>query len=313
METKDAGDFLDEGENFGADLKTGYNTNNDGKVYALTSYGKAFDRFDFLASATKRNTNDYQLPDGSRFPDSEESQLSLLGKAEADFGDAHITASHRYGEDSGREPFDITGGVSGIGGVVRRDTEENATSLRLQYEPLTTLVDSDTSVGYIEKTVIDGREEAAGGGTDTFDYKIWTIATGNESVFNYFGGTHEVRYGFQWNRERRNVFRESNAFTGFNPAQPSGEKRNWGVYLDNTFSIGGFDIHFGARHDDYSIFAKDDMRNILIARGDPDEISFSETTPVSAWNITGNGWIYSIATAKAFGRHCWTSILRGAV
>ncbi|MEM7469187.1 MAG: TonB-dependent receptor [Pseudomonadota bacterium] len=279
METKDASDFLSESEQFGSDFKSGYNTNNDGKVYALTSYGRAFDHFDFLASATKRNTNDYQLPDGSRFPDSDESQLSLLGKMEIDWGDLHFTGSHRYGEDSGREPFDITGGVTGIGGVVRRDTKENATSLRLQYEPLTSLIDMDTSVGYIEKTVLDGREESAGGGIDTFDYRIWTISTSNKSVFEYFGLTHEIRYGYQWNRERRTTFRENAVFSGFNLAQPSGEKRNWGVYIDNTVSIAGFEFHAGARHDNYDVYAKDDIRSILEARGDADLISFSETTP----------------------------------
>lgn len=279
METKDASDFLSPGQTYGVDLKTGYSTNNDGQVYALTTYAAPVDNLDVLASVTKRQTNDYELPDGTRFAQSDEAQVSGLGKLEFEFRGNLLSASQRYSEDSGREPFDATGGITGVGGAVRRETRESATSLRHTWASEAGLISLDNTLGYIDKTVIDFRDPAAGGGTDTFDYKIWTLNISNTSTFDLGPFSNKVSFGIQGNRETRVVTRENDLFSGFNRAQPSGEKRTWAAYAEGELSWRRWRFHLGVRADQYDIAVKDDLGSILAARGEEDEISFSEVTP----------------------------------
>lgn len=286
METKDASDFLAPGERFGAYAKSGFRTNNDGQAYSATLYGRPAAFADTLFSVTKRQTQDYELPDGSRFEDSAESQLSALGKLELSHDDLVLTVSQRFGEDSGREPFDVTGGASGIGGTVLRDTEELATSIRLSWDPGSELINAGATVGYIEKSVVDASSAIAGVdtfgnpiGEDTFNYAIWTVDAGNVFEFSLGPSTHRLDVGVQGQRERRESIRENEDGRAVNASQPSGEKRYLATYVEHEINWRWFTARGGLRRDWYTITPGHEVRALLDARSLEDEIRFSRTTP----------------------------------
>ncbi|MEM7542480.1 MAG: TonB-dependent receptor, partial [Pseudomonadota bacterium] len=293
METKDARDFLQPGQRWGSEGKIGYRTVNDGKVFSTTSYAAPLEFVDVLFNTTKRFTNDYELPDGSRFENSEESQLSFLGKAEFFTDTLSFTGTQRHGEDSGMEPFDVTGGATGVGGTVLRESTEDATSLRLLWDPFTPWARWDTSVGFINKQVLDMDSTIAGVdpltgeplGTDQFDYQIWTIGSENESVFSLGPTDNRLKVGAQYNRERRLAIRDNTEGRFLNNRQPTGTKKYYGVFAEHELSWRNLTLRGGLRRDWYEIIAGPDSQLLLDARGLDESIKFARTTPAFAANF----------------------------
>lgn len=116
METIDARDLLRPDESWGFRGKFGHRFNNDGKHLTLTGFARPFEFLDVLVSGVKRETNDYTFPDGKRLEDSEETQLSGLGKIELLSDYSETSLAYRFSNETGLEPFDATGGVAGVGG-----------------------------------------------------------------------------------------------------------------------------------------------------------------------------------------------------
>ncbi len=308
METKDASDMLEPDERYGFQAKAGYQTNNDGALYSATGYGRPLDFLETLFNVTKRHTNEFELPDGTRFQDSAEGQLSGLGKLVLRTDEIRVSAVQRYGEDSGLEPFDITGGVSGVGGNVRRSTTEKATSLRLQWDPASTLLNIDSTLGFIDKNVTDEGSAIAGVdadgqpiGTDFFDYQIWTLNTGNTWAFDIFGVHQILQTGVQGNRERREAVRQNLQGIGFNPSQPSGEKESHAIYAEHTVEWHGARATGGIRRDWITVAPGHDTRALLTARGLDETIGFARNSPSFGLN-------YGYAPLDVFYR--WSKTFR---
>ncbi|MEQ8494182.1 MAG: TonB-dependent receptor [Gammaproteobacteria bacterium] len=287
METVDAADLLAPGQRLGGQARLGYLSNNEGKLYSGSAYARPLDFLDALVNVTRRDSRDYELPDGSRFPDSAEAQTSVLGKLELSSDSATLGISHRRAEQSGQQPFDITGGITGIGGLVLRDTSEAATALRFDWDPATEWVALDATLGFIDKQVIDANSAIAGVddagnpvGTDRFAYQIWTTGIGNRARFGLGPTRHELAFGWQGNRERRVATRDNLAGNAFNPAQPSGEKRSHGVYALHRVRWGGLTVEGGLRRDWFDIAAGPAERRVLSARGEPDKVSYALDSPV---------------------------------
>jgi hemoglobin/transferrin/lactoferrin receptor protein len=311
METKDASDFLADQARVGAQGKVGYLTNNDGALYSLTGYGRPTGFSDTLFNVTKRHTNEYQLPDGTRFQDSAEAQLSGLGKVVFHRDDLRLSSTQRHAEDSGLEPFDITGGVTGIGGNVRRDTREQSTSLRLQWDPASPLVALDGTLGFIDKSVTDAGSAIAGIdaeghpiGTDFFDYQIWTLNLQDSLEFDLLGTAQRTRFGVQGNRERRSALRLNPNVAPVampNPAQPSGEKQTYAVFAEHSLAFHGLGVQAGVRRDWYRVAPGHDTGAILAARGLDEAIDFARTSPSYAFT-------YALAPVELFYR--WSRTFR---
>jgi len=286
METKSASDFLEDDQRYGSQAKVGYLTNNDGQLYSLTGYGAPLGFADALFNVTKRHTNDYALPDGSRFPDSAEGQLSGLGKVTLQQDDLRFQAVQRYSEDSGREPFDITGGISGIGGDVLRSSTEQSTAFNSTWDPASDLVAAEAALGFIAKSVIDEGSAIAGVdvdgnaiGRDDFTYQIWTVNAANTATFELLGTRHLLSAGVQANRERRFAERTNLNGVGPNPAQPSGEKRFHALHADQRVEWGLLSAEAGLRHDWYRVAPGQDGRALLRARGLDESIRFDRSSP----------------------------------
>ena len=72
-----------------------------------------------------------------------------------------LGVSHRHGEDSGLQPFDITGGETDRGTVLR-DSRESATAVRGSWDSHTLLASIAGTLGYIDKRVVDRNSVIAG-------------------------------------------------------------------------------------------------------------------------------------------------------
>lgn len=308
METRSAGDLLGEDRRWGATGKLGYMSNNEGKLYALTGYARPVAAVDALFSVSKRDTRDYALPDGSRFENSAEDQLSALGKVQTTWRDLHLTVTQRHAEHSGLEPFDITGGVTGVGGTVLRDADEDATALRAQWTPDSDLLAIDATLGFINKGVVDRNSAIAGVdaqgnpiGTDTFDYQIWTSNLINTSSLSWGELRSELKTGVQANRERRQALRENLGGLSLNPAQPSGEKQSHALLVYEVLAWRGVMLEGGVRHDWYRVSPGHDTKALLAARGEAARIEFDRSSP--AWGAS-----YEYGPATVFYR--WNKTFR---
>ncbi len=286
METKDAADLLDGGQIIGGQARIGYLSNNEGKVYSGSAYARPASFLDALVNVTRRSSRDYELPDGSRFPDSAEAQTSILGKLELSNDTATLGLSHRRAEQRGQEPFDITGGITGVGGLVLRESKEAATSLRLDWDPAPAWAALDATIGFIDKQVIDANSTIAGVdeagnpvGTDSFDYQIWTLGLGNTAHFTLGPTDHRFSIGWQANRERRRATRRNPDGFSFNPNQPSGEKRSHGAYALYRLAWQGLSVEGGWRRDWLRVAAGPAERRVLEARDEAAAVSFARTSP----------------------------------
>lgn len=78
-ETKDAADLLEEGDNFGGYVKFGGDSNGNGVQGTLALFGRA-GGFEYLLSATRRDSDDYKDGDGTRILGTEADLTDFMAK-----------------------------------------------------------------------------------------------------------------------------------------------------------------------------------------------------------------------------------------
>ncbi len=288
-ETLRAGDLLDPGQRFGARGRGGYTTNDDGKQGSLSAYGRPWRWLDLLASATARETNSFERPDGTRMPNSAESTWSGLLKSTllSDYG--AFEAIHRRGDAKRLEPFDATGGAPGLFGNVRRHTTDESTVLRYESDGGPDWWRAGATLAHTDKQLIDLPIDADGVETGVIDdavYDIWTLDLRSDFA-HALGPAHgNLRVGIQGNREARMVLRTNADGRRVNDAQPPGEKITWGAVLLETLRWGDFEVNGGARLDRYDVLAKATSAQFLRAQGLADEAGFSRLSPAAGVSWT---------------------------
>lgn len=288
-ETLRAGDLLDPGQRFGARGRGGYTTNDDGKQGSLSAYGRPWRWLDLLASATTRETNSFERPDGTRMPNSAESIWSGLLKSTllSDYG--AFEAIHRRGDAERLEPFDATGGAPGLFGNVRRHTTDASTVLRYRSDGGPDWWHAGLTLGHTDKELIDLPIDADGvetGVIDDSDYDIWTFDLRNDVLHRIGPVSGKLRLGIQGNREARMVLRTNMNGRQVNDMQPPGEKIAWGAVLLETLKWGDFEVNGGARLDRYDVQAKATSAQFLRAQGLEVEAGFSRLSPATSLTWT---------------------------
>lgn len=308
METIDARDLLDAGEKIGLRAKYGHKFNNDSDQLTVTAMASPTSFMDILVSGVKRDTNNFKIPDGTRYPDSEETQLSGLAKME--FYNDYLESSfaYRFSNESGLEPFDATGGGPGVGKTVQRTSKEKSYTFNSRFQPETEWLDIKASVGFTDKSIkdgdseISGRTASGGNGTDIFQYDIWTAELRNQSTFDLFGSRNILTVGAQFNHEARDSIRLNILGKNSNPNQPPGTKESYGVFLEHKLFIGDFTLGAGVRGDYYQISAGEDVANILQAQNREDKIDFYQVKPSFSlnYNVLGGPFTLFYSYFEAF-------------
>lgn len=311
IETKDASDLLQDDQTFGATIKSSWHSNNEAQRYLLNVYGKPTQDTDLIVSGAWRVTNDFHLPNGESVPNSDEDKLSALAKFEWHKDDFDLGISYRESEGEAREPFDPQS-ASPIFGIVRRKSDEQATTLRLNIHPDNPWIDTKVTVGSIDKTITDiggsltrdcplgnngepdYRDPACG--FDNFSFDILSAHASNTFSFSMSETLHKLVLGLQYVDEERlskRTFREDNltpsdfsddflSATVNNPNQPPGTKITEAFYFDYTINWQAWKLSLGARYDDISVAPDDtETRRLLALRGagPSKSIHFRDITP----------------------------------
>lgn len=286
METIDARDLLRPEEVLGIKAKYGHRFNNDQNLLSVTGMAKPLSFMDILVSGVKRKSHDYRMPDGTRLPDSEETQLSGLAKMELFSDTSETSFSYRFANEKGLEPFDATGGGPGVGGTVLRTTKEKSYTFNTKFQPETEWLDFKASLGYTDKSLKDEESSIAGDGTDIFQYKIWTAELRNLSAFDIFNTRNLLTLGTQFNQEARDSTRINDLGNQSNPAQPAGAKESYGIFLDYQLMISDLTLGAGVRGDYYQISSEGSSEEILNAQDRAATADFYQLNP--SFNINYN-------------------------
>ncbi len=309
IETKDASDLLQDEQTLGATIKSGWHSNNEAQRYLLNVYATPSQDTDLIVSGAWRETDDFHLPDGESIPDSDEEKLSALAKFEWHKDDFDIGISHRQSDGEAREPFDPQS-ASPIFGIVRRESDEQATTLRLNIHPDNPWINANITIGTIDKTITDIGGSLTRGcpisdngepnyrstacGFDDFSFDILSSHASNTFRFETDETQHSIAFGFQYTDEKRvskRTFREDNltpsdfnddflSATTNNPNQPPGTKITEAFYLDYAITWQAWKLAIAARYDDISVAADDaETQRLLHLRSNKKNIHYRDITP----------------------------------
>jgi len=294
--TRDADDLLAAGETLGLFLKSGYSTNDDGRLVSASLYGLPAEHLGLLASATLRNGNDMRLPDGTRLADSDTDSRSWLLKARWELGDATALRAGYIGwADSGQQPYDATGGQPGFFGTVLRDIDDRTAFIELRHA---------TGDGWIDVTAVAGRVDTrledllrpgetplanavTGNITDTYDYRTNVLRLDNISRLQAGNVDVMLLSGAQFLDATRDISRVTGNEAinqalypeGYNAAQPPGARRSVGVYLQPAVTAGRVTLRAGGRWDRYVTEAHGGTAERMAAAGQATRIEVNQLTP----------------------------------
>lgn len=111
IKTKDASEFLEGDDKFGARMQAGYNSNDDMQRYSLTSYARTDNGWQFLMNNVFKDAQDVEIGDGTTMRYSGYEQQNMLAKISYEQGDHKYKLSHTRYQDTGRKPWANRRGV----------------------------------------------------------------------------------------------------------------------------------------------------------------------------------------------------------
>jgi hemoglobin/transferrin/lactoferrin receptor protein len=294
--TLEAAELLRAGKRAGALAKFGYSTNDDGRRIAATAFGLASDAVGLLASIATRNSNDQRLPDGARLEESATNSRSALLKADWDVTPrTSLRAGYTLWQDSGRQPYDATGGQPGFFGTVIRDIDDQTLFTELRHADESGWIDASLTVGGVRTGLRDllrpgetpFSNAATGNVMDEYSYETALVRLDNLSRARLGPAALAVEAGLLALDAEREITRvtESAAINdalyprGFNAAQPSGSRRSLGAYAQPALLLGPATLRAGVRWDRYVTAIADEGAERIEAAGGASRILIEELTP----------------------------------
>ena len=145
METVDASDLLEPGENIGAQLRTSFHNNNSQKLGTATVFGKPTDSIDLLASLTRTSSGNYEDGDSLDIPGSGDSILSGLFKAGLDEQGHEIDLSVQTYKNAHEIPAAANTNSTNF---ANRVTNEKSASLSYGFAGMDDLIDLNATTYY---------------------------------------------------------------------------------------------------------------------------------------------------------------------
>ncbi|MFG6443278.1 TonB-dependent receptor domain-containing protein [Roseateles sp. LKC17W] len=305
--TKNASDLLAPGQRAGALLKLGFNANNRERLRMGAVFGRVAERIELLAAVVRRDSQDLRLPDGTRLTLSSthsESRLAKIGFTPVD--ELFIELGHvAYRAGPERQPYDATGGLVGVGGIVHRDIDDATTHLRFAWEPASRfklrgmLARERTHLHDLHKRGETRFQICANGPieycNDDWHYDIVNGELFADTTLKLGEVDAAVTLGAQGLRNRRDVKRvssnarlnEMNWPGGFNAAQPPGDKHSHALIAEGRLTWRDWTLTPGMRWDRYTVIAQGGTRDSMAREGQTPEISFAKAQPSLAltWRV----------------------------
>lgn len=234
--TKDASDFLTEGDRFAVRLRGGYETNSDGRFGSVIIAGKPGENLDLLAVVTAREADHYESGDGTTVIPSNATSSSYLlkGKYYVGGNQGHnLWASYQNWLSDSTQIYDQAEAF-GVTPVRRKVDDVTAT---LGYENDfggSKVFDLKAQLSYADSTV-EQRETTFLPGVvySEFSYRTWQGRIENTSRFDWGSDwTGFLFLGAQASRQERRNPRTtaSGSITPGAVTHPEGDMEKMGVF-----------------------------------------------------------------------------------
>lgn len=236
--TKDAEDFLTEGEEIGALLKSGYQSNNEGFRNSATVYARLGEHWTGLVSLGKTESDTREDGKGSEIAYSETNQDVGLFKLTGQVAPGHqLRLSHdRRNEDGERNLLAEFINLPPWNSAGRQENSRETTTMNYQYAPDSELIDMSVTAYQTENDIrlVDGNSVMAA------TIKTQGIDLRNSSAID----AHELTYGIEYRKDKAlNISRNA-----------SEEGRVFGAYLQDDLALSDLlSLSVGARYDHYKL------------------------------------------------------------
>lgn len=248
FQTLEADVFLDPDQAFGARISTGYQSNADERVGALTVAGQRGD-LGVLGSLSRSRADDYEDGNGRTEPFSGSDISSGIVKGHWDVAEGtRLTASHLVFRDSSGShstadrPFDPDRAV--LRNVDRRSDQETS-SLRLYHQPASSNLWNLQATVYRNDFDQDDRPLDPGGVAAESRLTTDGIDVFNTSRLQWGGFEQVLSVGVEAYRDDQRGFSAGLPDRGFSDA----EQRTLGAFAQHQILVGAVDVALGLRAD----------------------------------------------------------------
>lgn len=254
LETRDASDFLEEGQTFAARPKLELTDNGEGYMGSLFLAARPTEDFELLGAFIYRDNDDYEDGNGDTVEGTAFSAPSALIKARHYFGESrehNVFASYQHWEtDENNARYDQVGGTGDAFGTIDREVRDQTASVGYEFAPLDNpLIDLEI-VGSYSKTRVRQSNSTSFIPSVLFEdsvysYETWQIRAQNTSIVGGAGGMPEtfLTYGLQYSDQKRIGEAES----GFIALQPGGTDQKLAAFVQAEVYAGRWTIIPGVR------------------------------------------------------------------
>ncbi len=249
--TKDASDFIADGQTGAVRLKSAYETNGDGTLVSGIWAHRFNERFEVLAQGNWRRSNNFEKANGLTLAGSEFSAYSGLLKGTWNIdGEQTVRASYqRWDSDADDQPYAQTGTVDPMGGFGVLDNRhvvdqtyvlsyENPAANNPWLDLNVALTYSDTSNSQGQSDSPYATDPTSPGSLSILfptDYAYRTLQLKADNTFDYIGENFEnyLTVGFQASHQERLAERPTGA--AVLPSHPQGKENKLGLFVQNEF------------------------------------------------------------------------------
>ncbi|MFV0491687.1 MAG: TonB-dependent receptor domain-containing protein [Pseudorhodobacter sp.] len=253
--TKDAADFLNDGDSFAFRLKTGYETNGNGRLATGILAFAPDDRLDVIGFAGYRDSENYEDGDGTEEADTLFRLPSGLIKVKYRLSeDLSLTGSVSRSKNRLRDVnYDYIGSL--FPARVNADITDTTAYLALNYDPLgndfinltAKLSFSDEEIANISDTVSSDIYNADNR-TKTLNFRLE-----NEAVFATGSVDHNLLGGLEIGRRKRSSLTDTGTNSG---SAPGGTDEYVALYLTDRMEIGNFTVTPQLRYESQTLTSR---------------------------------------------------------
>jgi hemoglobin/transferrin/lactoferrin receptor protein len=251
--TKDASDFIEDGNTGAAKLKTSYSSNGNGALVSGLVAHRINETFEVLATGNYRRSDDFTLGSGTVLDGSAFATLSGLIKGTAHFGDNNeqvLRASYqRWNSSSDDIPYAQTSTQPVFGSIDRNVVDdtfvlnyENEDSdnpwvdvkLSLTYSNTTNSQSGYTNTGGTSQPPLASIGNAAILNDTDYGYRTWQLKGENTIEATGEDWTNDFTFGAQLSTQERTAARPSGAAAL--QQHPEGTENKLGVFAQNEYT-----------------------------------------------------------------------------
>ncbi|MEW9805228.1 TonB-dependent hemoglobin/transferrin/lactoferrin family receptor [Mesorhizobium sp. ZMM04-5] len=256
MDTKDADDFLRDGENWGGSVTGRYDTNGQGWTTSATGAYRFTDNFDVLGNVVWRDYGEYTDGNGDEVPGSAFDVLSgMLKSTIRPTENSELKLGWVGADDSwteGGDAYDMETRQNTFTGRYNiRDENESWLDLHLNAAFNRTDMTQTYLTDVARYSSVTGLPIVIPAGSlTTYDVETPSVDLSNTSRFDTGAISHELTYGGDWVRD--DVVTTSPE-GGSDIYTPSGTRRVSGAYIQEKFTWEWLEVVGALRYDSYEL------------------------------------------------------------